>query len=138
MTVLTCLGSVLIDTMASSVSRRNRSNLKLLLRYNSLSSQLRLRQRRRVFIWTSQLMLKFKIFNLATARSRNDVSFVDLSAFLFLLCLSLELNIFLKNFVVKIYKKIKEKLVRCFSTEKKSKTNNGSPNLGANIWKGFI
>lgn len=47
------------------------------------------------FTCTSQLMLKFKIFNLATARSRSDVSlfgFFDLSAFFAFECFSLELR----------------------------------------------
>lgn len=43
---------------------------------------------------TSQLILKLRIFNFATARSRNDVSFVEvfpLSAFFAFECFSFEL-----------------------------------------------
>lgn len=48
--------------MAASVSsRRKRSNLKLLLRYNSLSSQLRLRHKRRVkiLVFTRDLKINY-------------------------------------------------------------------------------
>lgn len=62
LSILTCFGSVFTDTIAASVSsRRKRSNLKLLLRYNSLSSQLRLRHKRRVkiLVFTRDLKINY-------------------------------------------------------------------------------